>query len=51
MRPDGAPALLNARLGPDAEPAPRGTTVAIVSLDETTGIYLARVLPHSPPIE
>lgn len=50
-RPDGAPALLNARLGPDAEPASRGSTVAIISLDEATGVYLVRVLPDSPPIE
>ena len=50
-RPDGAPALLNARLGPDAEPAPRGTPVIIISLDETRGVYLARVLPPSPPID
>jgi hypothetical protein len=50
-RPDGAPALLNARLGPDAEPAPRGATVVIVSQDEATGIYLARVLPDSPSVD
>lgn len=47
-RPDGAPALLNARLGPDAEPAPRGSSVAIVSIDESTGVYLARVIPPTP---
>ena len=55
-RPDGAPALLNARLGPHAEPAPRGTTVAILSMDEASGVYLVRALPpvstnrlkHSP---
>ena len=50
-RPDGAPALLNARLGPDAEPAPRGSSVAIVSCDEATGVYLARVLPPIPPTD
>lgn len=50
-RPDGAPALLNARLGPDAESAPRGTPVLIISLDETKGVYLARALPPSPPID
>lgn len=50
-RPDGAPALLNARLGPDTESAPRGTPVLIISLDETKGVYLARVLPPSPPID
>ncbi|MES2658359.1 MAG: hypothetical protein V4689_07060 [Verrucomicrobiota bacterium] len=50
-RPDGAPALLNARLGIDAEPVPRGTQVAIISMDEKTGIYLARALPPVPPID
>jgi len=50
-RPDGAPALLNARLGPDAESVPRGTPVIIISLDETKGVYLARVLPPSPPLD
>lgn len=50
-RPDGAPALLNARLGVDAEPVPRGTHVAIISMDEKTGIYLARALPPVPPID
>lgn len=48
IRPDGAPALLNARLAPGSEPAPRGTTVAILSVDEAKGIYLARVLPQFP---
>lgn len=51
QRPDGAPALLNARLGPDAEAAPRGTPVAIVSMDESTGVYLVRALPHSPSLD
>jgi hypothetical protein len=51
QRPDGAPALLNARLGPEAEPAPRGTHVAIVSMDESTGVYLVRALPHSPSLD
>lgn len=50
-RPDGAPALLNARLGIDAEPVPRGTQVAIISMDEKTGVYLARALPPVPPID
>lgn len=50
-RPDGAPALLNARLGIDAEPVPRGTQVAIISMDEKTGIYLARALPPVPPFD
>ncbi len=50
-RPDGAPALLNARLGADAQPVPRGTQVAVISLDEATGIYLVRALPQSPRID
>lgn len=50
-RPDGAPALLNARLGPDSEPVPRGTEVAIVSYDDAKGIYLVRPLPSTPPID
>lgn len=50
-RQDGAPALLNARLGPDSEPAPRGTLVAIISLDEASGVYLVRPLPPTPPID
>lgn len=50
-RPDGAPALLNARLGPDSEPVPRGNPVAIISMDEASGIYLVRALPLSPPID
>lgn len=50
-RPGGAPALLNARLGPDGEPAPRGTEVAIVSYDDSKGIYLVRPLPATPPID
>lgn len=44
-RPHGAPALLNARLDPDAEPLPRGARVAIVARDDGTGVYLARALP------
>ncbi len=48
QRADGAPALLNARLGIDAEPVPRGTQVAIISMDESSGIYLARALPPVP---
>lgn len=50
-RPDGAPALLNARLGVDSEPMPRGTPVVIISIDEKTGVYLARCLPITPPID
>ena len=51
LRPGGAPALLNARLGIDAEPVQRGTQVAIISMDEKTGVYLARALPPVPPID
>lgn len=51
QRPDGAPALLNARLGADSEPVPRGTPVAIISLDEASGIYLVRALPPTPSID
>lgn len=50
-RPGGATALLNARLGADAEPVPRGTTVAIISLDETSGLYLVRPLPPAPSLD
>lgn len=50
-RPDGAPALLNARLGHDAAAVPRGTPVIVVSLDESTGVYLVRPLPNSPFID
>lgn len=50
-RLDGAPALLNARLGPGSEPAPRGTEVAIVSYDDAKGIYLVRPIPSTPPID
>lgn len=51
QRPDGAPAILNARLGPDSLPVPRGTEVAIVSMDEKTGVYLARALPSTSSLE
>ncbi|MEY3896868.1 MAG: hypothetical protein RLZZ214_2389 [Verrucomicrobiota bacterium] len=50
-RAGGATALLNARLGADAAPVPRGTTVAIISLDEASGLYLVRALPPAPPID
>ena len=51
QRPDGAPALLNARLGPSSEPVPRGTEVAIISFDEPSGVYLVRPLPPTPSID
>ncbi|MES2440362.1 MAG: hypothetical protein V4584_14935 [Verrucomicrobiota bacterium] len=44
LRPHGAPAILNSRLDPDADPIPRGTPVAIVSFDRPSGIYLVRAL-------
>lgn len=50
-RPGGATALLNARLGADAEPVSRGTPVAIISLDESSGLYLVRALPPVPTID
>ena len=50
-RAGGATALLNARLGVDAAPVPRGTTVTIISLDEASGLYLVRALPPVPPID
>lgn len=51
QRPDGAPAILNARLSADSEPVLRGNPVAVISMDEATGIYLVRALPVSPPID
>jgi hypothetical protein len=51
QRADGAPALLNARLGSDSEAVPRGTEVAIISFDEPSGVYLVRPLPPTPPID
>lgn len=51
QRPDGAPALLNARLGTDSEPVSRGTPVAIISFDEASGVYLVRALPPTPSID
>lgn len=51
QRPDGAPALLNARLGADSEPVFRGTHVAVISHDEAAGIYLVRALPPTPSLD
>lgn len=51
QRPGGAPALLNARLGPDAQPLSRGATVAILSMDPASGVYLAREIPPTPSID
>lgn len=50
-RPDGASALLNARLSADSMPVPRGTPVAIISLDESSGVYLVRPLPPAPNLD
>jgi hypothetical protein len=49
-RADGAPAILNAKLGEDSPAIPRGTQVAIISMDEKTGVYLARAIPSTPEI-
>lgn len=46
-RPDGGPALLNAKLAPGSEPVPRGTTVSVEAIDEA-GIYLVRPLSSAP---
>lgn len=51
QRADGAPALLNARLGEDAEPLPRGASVIVVSHDASSGIYLVRHLPGAAATE
>ncbi len=48
IRPDGAPALLNARLAPNSEPLMRGASVAILSFEEGKGVYLARAIPVTP---
>ena len=48
-RTDGAPAILNARLGDGSDPLPRGSRVVIVSMDEKTGVYLAYALSSTPP--
>lgn len=50
-RADGAPAILNAKLGEDSLAVPRGTQVAILSMDEKTGVYTARAIPSTPQID
>ena len=50
-RADGAPAILNAKLGEDSPAVPRGTQVAILSMDGKTGVYLARAIPSAPEID
>ena len=51
QRDGGSPAILNAKLGPDSLAIPRGTQVAILSMDEKTGVYLARAIPSAPEID
>ncbi len=51
QRADGAPAILNSRLAPDAAPVPRGTPVVVVSMDETSGVYLVRALTPLPSVD
>jgi hypothetical protein len=48
-RGDGAPAILNARLSSGSNPLPRGTAVVVLSIDEKTGIYLAKEMPPIAP--
>jgi hypothetical protein len=48
QRADGAPAILNSRLAPDAAPVPRGTPVVVLSMDEASGVYLVRASPPLP---
>ena len=50
-RADGAPAILNAKLGEDSPAISRGTQVAILSMDKKTGVYLARAIPPTPEID
>ncbi len=49
IRPDGAPAILNARLDDGTGPLDRGTRVVIVGMDENSGVYLAYSLSTTPP--
>jgi hypothetical protein len=49
VREDGAPALLNARLTEGAVPLGRGAEVAVLSFDESAGVYLVAPIPTSPP--
>ncbi len=51
QRADGAPAILNSRLAPDASPVPRGTPVVVVSMDEASGVYLVRALTPLPSVD
>jgi hypothetical protein len=49
IRPDGAPAILNARLDDDCGPLARGERVVIFGIDEKTGVYLAYSLSTTLP--
>jgi len=49
IRGDGAPAILNAKLSPGSAPLPRGSAVVILSMDEASGVYLAREMPPITP--
>jgi hypothetical protein len=49
IRGDGAPAILNARLSPGSTELPRGSAVVILSMDEASGVYLAREMPPISP--
>jgi hypothetical protein len=51
QRLGGAPAIINAKLGEDSSPITRGTQVAILSMDEKSGVYLARAIPSTPQID
>jgi hypothetical protein len=50
IRPDGAPAILNARLDDDCGPLARGSQVVIFGMDEKTGVYLAYSLSSTLPV-
>ncbi len=50
IRPDGAPAILNARLDDDCGPLARGSRVIIFGMDEKTGVYLASSLSSASPV-
>ncbi len=50
IRPDGAPAILNARLDDDCGPLDRGSRVIIFGMDEKTGVYLASSLSSASPV-
>ncbi|MBK1881099.1 hypothetical protein JIN85_01660 [Luteolibacter pohnpeiensis] len=45
IREQGAPAILNARLTEGADAIPRGTEIVVVSLDQSSGVYLVHPIP------